>query len=117
LEEREFIPWSSRDESFQFVRALLVILDTPKVLQNPHDLLDALKNMGQHSLFYHFIDSRRRTLEGADDFSEWLQSFGDEYKDLVQRFREINPYFITMQELNQKLIEVCEECLSKRAKL
>jgi hypothetical protein len=113
LGEREFIPWSTRDESFKFIRALLVIFSTPVSLNEPRDLIPVLEEMGENSLFYHFIDARRRTAEGYDDFSEWMEGFNGEYRELVEEFRKINPYFITLQDLKRQLIEICKKHLEE----
>jgi hypothetical protein len=41
-------------------------------LEKPAELATAMLNLTTSSIFYHFIDARRRTSDGRDDFSDWL---------------------------------------------
>jgi len=58
------------------------------------------------SLFYHFIDSRRRSPSGGDDFSEWLKSWGDQYQNLLDEILTIDPYFNSLIELREVLAAI-----------
>jgi hypothetical protein len=62
--------------------------------------------MSVGSIFYHFIDSRRRTAENKNDFSVWLASFGDKYQALIEDLDNIDPYFTTLTELRKEITEV-----------
>ena len=55
------------------------------------------------SIFYHFIDAKRRLPDGLDDFSLWLMSFGDKYQELIHQIRNLDPYFFTLPELKKEL--------------
>ena len=44
--------------------------------------------MSVGSIFYHFIDARRRTPLGRNDFSSWLMGFGDEHRELLDRIAQ-----------------------------
>jgi hypothetical protein len=55
------------------------------------------------SIFYHFIDARRRTSDGRDDFSDWLTGFGDEYVTLQEQLAGVDPYFSSLSELRDEL--------------
>ena len=39
--------------------------------------MEAVPNMSVGSIFYHFIDARRRSPEMMDDFRTWLRSYGE----------------------------------------
>ena len=58
--------------AFDFIRSQIVIFDTGKSIVDPADLPDAVAEMSRTSVFYHFIDARRRTPDSVDDFRTWL---------------------------------------------
>jgi hypothetical protein len=55
------------------------------------------------SVFYHFIDARRRSPEMMDDFRSWLRSYGDGYEDLCSQLATVDPYFGSLVELRTQL--------------
>ena len=103
LYEREVVPSAPADQEFHFIRSTLVVLDTGTRLENPEALGAALPRLSPGSLFYHFIDARRRPPEGIDDFRAWLSGFGDRYAGLIKRIAEIDPYFVTLTRLGREL--------------
>ncbi len=55
------------------------------------------------SVFYHFIDARRRLPDGTDDLRAWLLGFGEPYEPLRARLADIDPYFSTLPEIRDQL--------------
>lgn len=88
---------------FLFVRSQIIIFDTPYVISKPEELLQIIPQLTLSSIFYHCIDAYRRPPLGMDDFSCWLESFGDSYKPLVQEIRDIDVYFMSLSDLQQAL--------------
>lgn len=113
LEENEVFYWSKNQEHFHFVRSIIVIFATPLQIVNPIDLLAVVPTMSTHSVFYHFIDAKRRSPEGIDDFSLWLQSFDGQFDDLIHQFQSIDPYFFTLVELKKALMKVIKNYFIK----
>lgn len=103
LDEGEHVPWSKNDNQFYFIRSQIVVFSTLKEISHPEELPAAISHLTVGSIFYHFIDARRRTPDGIDDFSAWLQGFNGQYKDLCARIATIDPYFHTLIELRQQL--------------
>ncbi len=103
LYESDHIPWVRSGEEFHFIRSQVVVFDTGKSYHDPKDLIEVVPNMSLGSIFYHFIDSRRRTHDGKNDFSAWLNSFGDVYNGLITDLDNIDPYFTTLNELRQEI--------------
>jgi hypothetical protein len=103
LYEREVVSSAPADQEFHFIRSTLVVLDTGRRLENPQALGAALPRLSPGSLFYHFIDARRRPPEGIDDFRAWLSGFGDRYAGLIKRIAGIDPYFVTLTRLGREL--------------
>lgn len=101
LYELDYVPMVKMGEEFQFIRSQTVVFETGISINEPRKFLDVISNLSLGSIFYHFIDSRRRTEESKSDFSLWLQGFGEKYKALSDGLDKIDPYFTTLGELRQ----------------
>ena len=106
LYELEFVPFSKSSQQFNFVRSQIVVFDTHKRIEKPEELSYTLQNFSSGSVFYHFIDARRRTDENTDDFREWLNGFGEKYSKLSNVIANIDPYFTTLSELRENLSQL-----------
>ena len=99
LYESEHVPWAKRGQEFHFIRSQIVIFETGITYTDPRELVEAIPNMSLGSIFFHFIDSRRRTEGHRNDISVWLEGLGDEYEELIKVLDKIDPYFTTLSEL------------------
>lgn len=106
LDESEYIPYSKADQQFYFLRSQIIILDTGRKAFNPNELSEAIKTMSPSSIFYHFIDSRRRNPSGVDDFRHWLHIIGEKQDDICQQLANIDPYFSSLKWLQWRLAEI-----------
>lgn len=106
LDESESVAWSGWDDQFEFIRSQIIVFDTQRRVSAPEELLDLLPHLSTSSVFYHFIDARRRTEGGVDDFRVWLNGFGGKYAELIGALSDIDPYFITLSELRDDLIVI-----------
>ena len=106
LEETGFIPWSKSDQQFQFIRAQIILFNTPWRVRAPEELAEIVPRLSVGSIFYHFIDARRCTLDGADDFRTWLSGFGPDYEELRAALAAVDPYFVTLTELRRQLVSI-----------
>lgn len=114
LAESEFIPWAKSGQRFKFIRSQVVVFDTGKRIIHPGELEGRIAGMSLGSIFYHFIDARRRTESGRSDFAEWLQTVvGDHYGELIKQINSIDPYFTTLTDLRRELATVFLNCLIK----
>lgn len=109
LAETELFLASKKDEKFHFLRSVSTIFDTPIVVNYPTEWKSVMPNLSISSIFYHFIDARKRTPQAIDDFTFWFLEFKDEYSNLVNRIQHIDPYFFNLTEVKQKLIEAINE--------
>ena len=103
LEESEMVPWARSGHQFHFIRSQIVIFDTTLEIASPRELPEVIPHLSLGSVFYHFIDARRRTPSGTNDFSQWLMGWGASYAPIVQALTEIDPYFVTLSELREEL--------------
>jgi hypothetical protein len=106
LDETEYLTWSKPDDQFEFIRSQTVVLNTHVLVQEPDEFVHALPRMSVGSIFYHFVDGRRRNETSLDDFQNWLLNFGNKYKELRSAIDCIDPYFSPLKVLRDELSEV-----------
>lgn len=109
LSEVHYVPWALHDRAFFFHRATTVVFDTNMTIESPKDLCDAVSKMSTSSLYYHFWEARRRTPDHLDDFSVWLKDWNDRGEPLIEAFSQIDFYFMSLRELQDRLYRVMRE--------
>ena len=104
LDESENAPWFVAQDAFEFLRSQIVVFDTGKHAATPEELARFLPEISTSSVFYHFIDARRR-LQGrhTDDFSAWLGCFPDAHESLCSRLGAIDANFSSLSELKSTI--------------
>ncbi|MBD3257832.1 hypothetical protein GF377_05315 [candidate division GN15 bacterium] len=103
LAEVPYVPWVKQGNDFRFMRAVTVIFDTGLQLHTPDDLVKAIPEMSLGSIYYHYVEARRRTDNGDDDFTAWLVGFGDGPSELIAALSSIDFYFMSLYELQDQL--------------
>lgn len=101
LDDSEYLQWARADHVFEFIRSQIVVFDTHVRAAHPRELAELVPNMSPSSVFYHFIDARRRTPDRSDDFRAWLKGCGETFNPLVDQLAGIDPYFSTLVELRR----------------
>lgn len=112
LDETEMVPWSRPGNHFHFIHSQIVVFDTKKRIARPEKLLTLIPNLSTSSIFYHFIDARRRFPRALDDFSLWLQSSDGKYRDVIRELKDIDPYFSSLVELRALIAGVFAKHIS-----
>jgi hypothetical protein len=113
LDEVEMVPWAKTDNQFYFKRSKMLIFNTKKQIVDPLQLSTIMPTLSRGSIFYHFIDARRRSPKGVDDFSAWLKNFGEQYAALREAIGAIDLFFTTLTEMRQRLSALCTEHLEE----
>lgn len=103
LDESEHLRWLYATQQFEFLRSQIVVFDTHTQAVEPREMSGLIPGMSVSSVFYHFIDARRRTQDKVDDLHQWLSFFGETYQPLIDQLTGIDPYFCTLVELRQQL--------------
>jgi len=109
----EYMPWAKADQKFYFLRSQIVVFDTGVYLNHPADLLSVINEIPLGSIFYHFIDSRRRTQGCCDDFSAWLQGWGEEFAQIRNQLMAIDPFFSSLSELRSRVAQLLKNELAE----
>lgn len=110
LDESEYLPWVRATQQFEFICAQIVVFDTYRRIDRPEELVDLLPTLSTSSIFYHFIDARRRLSISSDDFRHWLAGFDGQYDHLCQQLTGIDPYFSTLSELRRQIADTFAQC-------
>lgn len=93
-------------KAFRFIRSVTVVFPTNLELRSSADLMRALGEISDHSLFYHFIEARTANGDQQDDFSTWLASVPDANKTLVQAISDLDFYYMTLDEVRSRLLQL-----------
>lgn len=105
LDENDAL-YSRRDRQFHFRRCQTAVFDTSQRISDPQDLPSALKALSLGSIYYHFIDARRRAPVRTDDVAAWLGRFDGRYDALCAQLGAVDPYFSSLAELRDELCAV-----------
>lgn len=104
LAESAWVPWARPGQHFKFIRSQIVVFDTGQRIEHPQAMGTQIASLALGSVFYHFIDARRRTDSGRCDFVEWLQAIeANHYAELISKIMAIDPYFTNLVELRKEL--------------
>lgn len=113
MDEEDFDPRIDAENPFFFTRSQIVVFDTRERIENPENLVSFVPKMALGSLFYHLIDSRRRTESRRNDFTKYLWAWGDRYAECADAIDAIDPYFNSLLELRGELEGVLLKHLTK----
>jgi len=109
LDERvtrgDFLSWARSRSDFFFVKAQMLVFDTGSEARSPRELGEQIARSHGGSVFYHFVDARRRTPDRRDDYSTWLASRGVP-EEALRPLARLDPYLFTLRELRDRLAEL-----------
>jgi hypothetical protein len=91
---------------FFFLRSIGIVIPTRYEARNLEEFVRALKKVGMRSLYYHFFDARLRLGRKTNDFSNWIRvHLGN--NEIADKIDGLDPYFMTMDQLKEKIIDIC----------
>ena len=105
LSELTMVPWARAGHEFYFMQATTIVFDTGERIEHPEDLAAAISRMTSGSIYFHFLEARRRPPVGMDDFSAWLSDREAEGNLFREAFQSIDFAFSTLSELRGELVE------------
>jgi hypothetical protein len=104
LDENDVLHSQLARTQFEFVSSQIVTFDTGRRARDPGHMAQILPDLSIGSIFYHFIDGRRRSDEGLDDFRAWLRTLDGDFGQLDARLARIDPYFQGLVETRDRLV-------------
>lgn len=99
LAEATFVPWAASGHEFHFQRSQMVVLDTGLRAATPTDLAARVPRLSTGSIFYHFVEGRRRPPIKVDDFSVWLAGWGPEFEPTREAIAAIDYHLWSLTEM------------------
>jgi len=109
LSERVTVPWAPPGHEFCFMEASTVVFDTGRRLDRPEELSAEMSSMTNGSIYFHFLEARRRPPLGMDDFSAWLSSLEGDWTPYIAALQTIDFPFYTLTEIRKELVRVLTE--------
>lgn len=114
LSEVVAIPSAAPGDEFYFLEATTVVFDTGERVNSPKELGTAIRKMTNGSIFFHFLEARRRTPVGVDDFSVWMKGEGKKYAKYIRALESIDFYFHSLSNLKEEIITALAKVERKR---
>ena len=108
LGESTMIPWARPGDELYFMEATTVVFDTGIRISHPRELAAAIGAMTGGSVYFHFLEARRRPPFGKDDFTAWLLEIddGEKNRPYIEALARIDFYFHTLIHLRRELAKV-----------
>jgi len=103
--------FASEGEEFFFVKSLHVIMPTRYQASTLAECVDALSQIGIHSLYFHIFEARLRIGHPTNDFALWFEQWG--LKELAERVATLDPYGQTLEALRSVLISLVRQELAR----
>ncbi|MDO8738086.1 DUF5752 family protein, partial [Candidatus Deferrimicrobium sp.] len=77
-------------------------------ISDPRELAASIGAMTGGSVYFHFLEARRRPPFGKDDFTAWLleNDAGEKSRTYVEALASIDFYFHTLPHLRKELVKV-----------
>ena len=113
LDQTESISWATMDKQFHFIRSQIVVFHTGRKLKEPAELVDAVPGMSLGSVFFHFVDARRRTWNRIDDIRSWLEIKGEKYESLRRDLAAVDPFFNGLVGLRTEIGRILRDHLGE----
>ena len=77
-------------QEFHFLRSQMIVVDTGLRAATATEMAVQIPLLPPGSLYYHFIEGRRREGRREDDFSTWLRGWGEGVEPLRERLAAID---------------------------
>jgi hypothetical protein len=99
LAESDRVPWAAPGHEFHFQCSQMIVLDTGLTADTPADLAARVPRLSTGSIFYHFVEGRRRPPLKVDDFSVWLTDWGPEFAPMREAIAAIDYHLWSLSEM------------------
>ena len=96
-------PSGAPGKEFHFMRSQFVVIDSGALAATPAELADLIPRSSTGSVFFHFVDARRRSPERVDDYSAWLRPRGPAFDEVRRRLAAIDFYLWSLTEIRERI--------------
>jgi len=111
LGESTMIPWARPGDELYFMEATTVVFDTGIRISHPREFAAAIGAMTGGSVYFHFLEGRRRPPFGKDDFTAWLleNNDGEKNRPYIDALARLDFYFHSLPHLRKELVRVLSD--------
>lgn len=106
LSELQTVPSVAPGDEFYLKQATTVVFDTGLQVAEPAQLAAAVERITSSSIYFHFLEARRRPPLGLDDFSAWLAEGGAEWQWMIEALQAVDFYFYSLADLRGMLVRI-----------
>lgn len=103
LSQSWHVPSASPGHEFHFLTSKMVVFSTGIAAATPAELADCVPRIPTGSVFYHFVEGRRRPPRAVDDFSAWLSAWGREFDETRSAIAAIDFHLWSLTEMRTRL--------------
>jgi hypothetical protein len=91
---------------FHFLRSQLVVFPAQVPVSSPEELARSCARLSTGSIYFHFVDARRRTPERSDDFSAWLRRWGDGFAEASDALAAVDIHHESLVEMRTRIAAI-----------
>lgn len=106
--ENEYFLRVPEEQAFYFLCIKSFVYPTGISATSLPELMQAMRIISPHSLFYHLIESRLRLREPSNDISVWIREELDMF-ELAETINYLSPYEYNLEELRNKIIAAIQD--------
>jgi hypothetical protein len=106
LGEVSMIPWARPGDELFFMESTTVVFHAGIRIAHPSRLGPTIRKMTNSSVYFHFLEARRRTSVRKDDFTAWLMENEQENRPYLDALSSIDFYFNSLADLRRELARV-----------
>lgn len=110
LQRIQTVPRVDHGEPFEFMSSRIVEIPTNLQVSTLADFVEALRDVEVSAVYFHVFEAQLRMKNGKSDFSVWIEkTLG--YSDLAHQLDALDPYLLSLEEIRDQIIELCQEAL------
>jgi trehalose synthase-fused probable maltokinase len=110
----QIVPGVFLGEPFEFIQSRIVEIPTGIQVRTLEEFRDALLDVDVSAIYFHLVEARMRLGRGQNDFAAWLE-YGLNLPDLAAKARAIDPYAGSLERARTRLIQLCDEAVTRGA--
>lgn len=113
LSDTDLVPWAPREHEFIFLRAQTVVFDTGLRANSLPELAGLIPRLATGSIYYHFVEARRRLPGRGDDFGLWITSTQKDCDALAEQLAALDYYYASLTELRGRLAAIFADWIAR----
>ncbi len=103
LSEVAHLTSTAPGHEFRFLRSQLLVFATDRRAEHPAELARIVPRLSTGSIFYHFLDARRRNPGRVDDLALWLEGWGEPWRSACGELALIGIHHGALSELRERI--------------